>query len=444
MTGNTLAFNEAEATAPAMEERRSLRLSRVQVAIVLVSAIVSAVIAVVFAQLSPPVYETTRSIIVYSGANPNDNAVLSSAIEELIKSKGLAAEVRRRGGFEQSIDEIAGMIGTRRSPVSPVVEIVVSSPEKAESEAISAEVVPALTAVFDANQRTVPAAQRIPGPVFQEVFALPLQTTSRFPAWLAGTFGLLFGGLVPYLVFLARNLRKPVLSTAYDVSDAIDLPILLKLPAITGRNANTQDAVAAVISAVERLSLSDPIHRLVIVGPDQSQERATLALALASVVARSFGQSVALIDADLQHASLTEMLGFDSVAGLSEALSGQLPADSALVDIPEDAFPRDLAELRSPEGMVRFLGAGIDRSRSILKMRSGLRRVLESMAGRYVVIISGPQIPGPVPSSQLLGLADATLLVVTENSTRLTDARLAGDAMRLFASGPAGVLVLQK
>jgi Mrp family chromosome partitioning ATPase len=183
---------------------------------------------------------------------------------------------------------------------------------------------------------------------------------------------------------------------------------------------------------------------LVLVGPDEGRDRAILALALANVIARSFGQPVALLDADLEHGALTEMMDLGDVAGLSECLSGQLNADAALVNVPDAGIPVDLRELAAPEGMVRFLGAGIDRSRNILRMRSAFHRVLESMAGRYVVIINGPQIPGPVPTSQMLSLADATLMVITEGQTRITDARLAGDALRSFASGPAGVVVLRR
>jgi Mrp family chromosome partitioning ATPase len=444
VTGDVVGYTSgADAPAP-LEERRSLRLGRMQLLIVLASMLITGAIAVVFVQLSPPVYETQRSIIVYSGANPNDNDTLSRAIEDIVRSKGLAAEVRRRGEFEQSIDQIAGTVNTKRSPISPVIDIIVSSPDKAESEAISAEVIPALRAVFDANQRNIPAAQRIPGPVFQEVYTLPLQSTSRFPTWFAAVFGMLIGGLVPYLFFLFRNLRKPVVSSAQDVTEAIDLPVLLKIPAMTGRGSNPQDGVAAVIAAVERLSLDEPIHRLVLVGPDEGRDRAILALALANVIARSFGQPVALLDADLEHGALTEMMDLGDLAGLSECLSGQLNADAALVNLPDAGIPVDLRELAAPEGMVRFLGAGIDRSRNILRMRSAFHRVLESMAGRYVVIINGPQIPGPVPTSQMLSLADATLMVITEGQTRITDARLAGDALRSFASGPAGVVVLRR
>jgi len=429
---------------PAAERRQVLRLTRNQALIVAASALITAVIAVIFVGLSPPVYNTQRAIIILSGANPNDNNVLSKALEGLVGSKGLAAEVKRRGNLNESIDEIAGMISAERSPESPYMTVVVSSPEKKQSEAVSAQIIPALKGVFEANQREVPVEQRIPGPVFNEVFQKPLQNTSTFPKWFAAVFGLLLGGLVPYLFFLFRNLRKPVVASAQDVTEAIDLPILVKVPALTGRGSNPQDAVAGVISAVERLSLNEPIHRLVLVGADDGEDRAQLALALACVIARSFGQPVALVDADLENGSLTELVHADDVAGLSECLSGQLEPDKALLTLSDAQLPLNLDGLRAPEGMVRFLGAGVDRSRNILRMRSTFHRVLEGMAGRYVVIINGPKVPGPVPTSQLLSLADATLMVVAEGQTRLTDARSAGDTLRSFSSGPAGVVVLRR
>ena len=82
------------------QERRSLRLSRNQTIIVVASMLITAVIAVVFSQLSPPRYETRRSMIVYSGANANENDVLSAAFEQIVTSTQMAVEVKRLVGFE--------------------------------------------------------------------------------------------------------------------------------------------------------------------------------------------------------------------------------------------------------------------------------------------------------------------------------------------------------
>ena len=444
MRTSTDLVSQGPETAGGEERRQTLRLSRVQAVIVAVSALITAALAIVLIQSVPPVYQTSRSVIVLSGANPNDNDVLSRALEAIITSKGLAAEIKRRGNLDMSIDEIAGMISASRQPESPYMDVISSSPSKEKSELVSAQIIPALRDVFDANQREIPVEQRIAGPIFQEVFAKPLQQTSTIPLWFGAVFGALLGGLVPYLFFIYRNLRKPVVNTAQDVTEAIDLPILVKLPALSGRGRNPQDAVAGVIAAVERLSLNEPIHRLVLVGADDGGDRAQLALALACVIARSFGQPVALVDADLESGVLTDLVRAEDVAGLAECLSGQLDPNAALLNLTEQQLPSGLADLEVPNGMVRFLGAGVDRSRNILRMRSSFNRVLDGMAGRYVVIINGPKVPGPVPTSQLLSLADATLMVVAEGQTSLTDARSAGDTLRSFSNGPAGVVVLRR
>jgi Mrp family chromosome partitioning ATPase len=426
------------------EMRRSIRLSRTQILIVVASMLVTAAIAAALALTNPPVYQTTRSVLVLSGANPNDNEVLARALQSLLTSKGLAAEVKRRGDLPQSIDSISAMIDADRSPESAYMDVVVSNPDKAVSEAVSAQVIPALTGVFETAQQDLPVESRITGPVFQEVFARPLQSTSTFPLWFAIVFGLLLGGLVPFLFFVIRNLRKPVVESSQDITDAIDLPILAKVSPLSARGANPQDTVAGVVAAVERLSLNEPVHRLVLVGSDDGVDRAEIALALACMVARSFGQPVALIDADLDNGVLTSMVGAGDGPGLAECLAGQLDPEAALVALSDVRLPSTVQAMQAPDGMVRFLGVGVDTSRNILRMRSTFHRVLEGLAGRYVVIVNGPRLPGPVPTAQLLSLADATLMVVAEGGTSLTDARAAGDTLRSFSSGASGIIVLRR
>ena len=62
--------------------------------------------------------------------------------------------------------------------------------------------------------------------------------------------------------------------------------------------------------------------------------------------------------------------------------------------------------------MIRVMPAGLNRGGSLLRMRSNLHQVLGAMSGEYVVVVDGPQVPGPVPVTQLLSMADATIVVV--------------------------------
>lgn len=442
MRQTSLAVDHGVVPIQPSEDKRSIRLSRTQTIIIVASMLIVAAVASVLALVSPPTYETTRAVMVLSGANPNDNEVVTQALQSIIESKAFAAEVKRRGDLPQSIDAINSMISVSRKPTAAFMNVTVKSRDREESEQISAQVVPALTSAFEATQRDLPVEARIRGNMFQEVLR-PLQSTSRFPWWFAMIFGLFIGGVVPFAVIVVRNLAKPVVDSTQDVIEAVDLPVLARVSALSSRGANPQDTIAGVISSIERLSLNEPVHRLVLVGSDGAGERAELALALACTIARSFGQPVALIDADLDEAVLTNALGMEGTAGLAECLSGQLEPEATLESLSRATVPASIEPMRPPDGMVRILGAGVDTSRNVLRMRSNFAKVLEALAGRFVVIVNGPRIPGPVPTAQMLSLADATLMVVSEGVTTLTDAQAAGDTLRSFGSGASGVVVLR-
>ncbi|HTO01236.1 MAG TPA: hypothetical protein VL068_11225, partial [Microthrixaceae bacterium] len=129
----------------------------------------TALLAAVLALTAAPVYQTSRSVLVLTGGNPSDSEVMTMALESLFTSKGLAAEVKTRGNLPQSIDEIHSMISVDRKPESPVMTVVVSSPNRDVSEQVSAQVVPSLTAVFERAQEPLAVESRLRGPIFQEV-----------------------------------------------------------------------------------------------------------------------------------------------------------------------------------------------------------------------------------------------------------------------------------
>jgi hypothetical protein len=425
--------------APATEMRRSARLSRNQVIVVVVASLVTAAIAGALAAVNPPVYNTSRSIIVVSGANPTDNEVLNRALEALVSSKGLAAEVKRRGDLPQSIDEISGMISTKRSPESPYMDIIVTNPDQDVSEQVSAQVIPALAGVFETAQTDLPIEQRIQGPIFQEVFAKPLQSTSTFPIWFAVLFGALLGAWCRSSSSWCSTCAARWSSPPGHHRDR---------PPDPGQGAGARRSWCqpaglglGVVTAVERLSLNEPVHRLVLVGSGSGLERAELALALSCTIA-AFRPTGALIDADLDESVLTGLLRTSDVAGLAECL----PARS----IPRRRCCRSTrAAAPGPAGPActrrhGALPAGRCRHEPHAAHALDVPPRARGLAGRYVIIVNGPRLPGPVPTSQLLSLADATLMVVTEGETGLNDARSAGDTLRSFSTGASGVIVLRR
>ena len=433
---------------PTLVEEKSainLRFSRTTWLVIAAFSIVAGLLATGFTFLLAPQYVVTRSFLVLSGSNPTDNATIVRSFQAIMSDKGFATELKARSGLKEPVATIQGMISVDSPAESSTLIVNVQYTDMARAEAVSEQIAPTIRGVIEEDQVQLPVEQRIPGPVIQEIYPHPIKEQVYVPWYMGLIGGLVLGFIVAFLVAAIRQYRKPVISSARDVGDALDLPVLARLPAMgDGRNGNPQDAVLGMLAAIERLGARGPIHRLVVVGPDSDLERSKLVLALGCAIARNFDQPVALIDADLEHGSLTKLIGANDEPGLAECLTGELRVDQTLLRLENGHTPALLNGMVPPSGMIRIMPAGLNRGGSLLRMRSNLHQVLGGLSGRYVVIIDGPQVPGPVPSTQLLSMADATIVMVTEGSTSVRDARFTGDALRAYTTNPVGAVVLKK
>ncbi|MBK6668718.1 MAG: hypothetical protein IPG46_03160 [Actinobacteria bacterium] len=406
--------------------------------------VIAAVVGGAIAAAMPEKYQVTRSVLVMSGNNPNDNDTLIRSLESIIGAKHFATTLKERSGLDLTVDEISGMISTNRPVLSAVIEVSATDASLATATAVSEQISPTLQDIFENGQRSLPVEARISGPIVTEMSADPVREQVFVPWWT----GVFTGGLLAFLVALAvaafRQFRRPVITSARDLSDALDVPVLARVRAVgVDPDGSPSDAVLGMLSAIELLGADGPIHRLVVVGPSEDEERSRLVLALGCAIARDFDQPVALVDANLASGGLSRLVGKDGERGLAECLNGAVEAQAAMVDTT-GSLPDPLRGLRPAAGSLSLLPAGVDRDAGLVRMRSSLTEVLSDLSGRYVVVIDGPDVPGPVPSAQLLSLADATLVVVTEGETSIRDARYTGDAMRALAGESVGAVLVQR
>ena len=393
----------------------------------------------------PKQFVVTRSMLITSGGNPNDSDTLTRAFQEIMADQGFASEIKVQSGLKLPAETIKSMITVSRPPAAATISVSVRWSEMAEARQVSDLIVPTLEATVMRGQRNLPIESRIPGPIIQELFERPVTEEEFVPWWVGLVSGAGIAFLVSFVIAAFRQYRKPVITSARDVGDALDLPVLARIMAVgDGRGANPQDAVLGMLSAIERLGTSGPIHRLVVVGPESDLERSKLVLALGCAIARNFDQPVALVDADLENANLTKLIGAMDEPGLAECLTGDMRVDQTLLRLENGHTPQLLSGMVPPSGMIRVMPAGVNRGGSLLRMRSNLHQVLGAMSGKYVVVVDGPQVPGPVPVTQLLSMADATIVVVTEGATSIRDARFTGNALRSNTTNPVGAVVLKK
>jgi len=423
----------------------SFRFGRRTWTMIAAAAAVAALVGTALTFTFPERYVVTRSFIVLAGSNATDNDTLIRGLEVILSDRGFATQLKARAELDLPAETVKSMISVDRPALSPMLNVKTTSEDLELAEAVSAQLEPTLTAVFLRNQRNLPVESRISGPIVQEVYERPIREKTYTP-WFAG---FLTGGVLAFVLGFViaafRQYRAPTVTSVREVSEALDLPVLARVVALgDGRGTHPQEAVLSMLAAIERLGARGPIHRLVVVGPEADEERSKLVLALGCAIARNFEQPVALIDADLENSSLTELVGAAGEPGLAECLTGELRVDQTLLRLENGHTPPALEGMVPASGLVRVMPAGVDRSGSVLRMRSSLHQVLGALSGRYVVIVDGPQVPGPVPSTQLLSMSDATLVVVTEGGTSIRDARFTGDALRSYTTNPVGAVVLKK
>ena len=433
---------------PMLDEEKtaiSLRFNRRHWLFIAISSVAVGIAAMLFTLVLPEQFQVTRQMFVLSGSNPNDNQTLVRSLQQIFTSKGFATELKADTGLDMPVEQIASMISVGNPAGSALLEASVTSADQATAELVSAQLVPTMERIIRKDQESLPPSLRIPGPIVTELYTRPIKEVVFVPPFMGFLGGAVLGFVGSFMVVAIRQFRKPVIGSARDVGEALELPVLARLPAVgDGRNANPQDAVLGMLSAIERLGASGPIHRLVVMGPESDLERSKLVLALGCAVARNFDQPVALVDGDLENAQLTKLIGASDEPGLAECLTGELRSDQTLLRLENGHTPALLSGMVPPSGMIRVMPAGLNRGGSLLRMRSNLHQVLGALSGKYVVVVDGPQIPGPVPSSQLLSLADATIVVVTEGSTSVRDAKFTGEALRSSTTNPVGAVVLKK
>ena len=225
---------------------------------------------------------------------------------------------------------------------------------------------------------------------------------------IPGAGGLVGGMFIGAIAILMLNILDPRLFVASDITPASGLPLLGVIPnsGVGLSFAQLTDlplasARPALLKALGKLDLLDQDHSRVIVvtSAENESSTATVALQLASLLARKREASVLLADANFDHPALTEAAAAKSEPGLLEVLAGTSPANDAVrpTKLPRLAFIgtgrldlRDEAS-SSREGWVRLLEYGRKNYDTVVIHGAGLLNsreaiVLTKSAGQSLLV----------------------------------------------------------
>jgi capsular exopolysaccharide synthesis family protein len=223
-------------------------------------------------------------------------------------------------------------------------------------------------------------------------------------------------GVLPLILHARRN--RPLLLRS---SDAQPIPL------IEDPRSPFSEALRGVRTAV--LSQHETAPRTILVtSPSESEGKTTVAVNLAAVISQN-GSKVLLVEADMRRPAVSDRLGVDEVAGLSDLLLGsterlqQTPfPDLPLLDVlpsgPVPPFPSEL------------LGS------------SRLRLLLEHWSYEYdFVLFDSPPTLVVTDATVLSKFVDSTLLIGRYSQTTRTNLQRAYKMLHGHNTGRVGVLV---
>ena len=106
-----------------VEERSSIsfRFSRRTWLVIGAVTLATGVLAMTATFFLPQQFVVSRSLLIMSGNNPNDNDTLVRAFEEIMADKGFAAEIKARTGLKLPAETIKAMIQPSRPPASGTI-----------------------------------------------------------------------------------------------------------------------------------------------------------------------------------------------------------------------------------------------------------------------------------------------------------------------------------
>src|SRR5215218_7804626 len=201
----------------------SLRFSRTTWMVIGACTLLVGLLAMGLTFALAPQYAVSRTLLVVAGGNPTDNTTIVTSFGAIMGDKGFSTELKSRSDLDIPVSQLQGMISVDSPPESAILKVTIQGPKLAQAEQISGQVAPTLRALVQANQSNLPIEQRIPGPLFQELYTTPITEKVYVPWYMGFIGGAVLGFAVSFLIAVIRQYRQPVVSSARDVGDALDL-----------------------------------------------------------------------------------------------------------------------------------------------------------------------------------------------------------------------------
>ena len=262
---------------------------------------------------------------------------------------------------------------------------------------------------------------------------------------IAGAVGLVLGLVLAFGVIIVLDVTDPRLYTTWQMEKKLELPILAALPDL-GDEVGSRPLEASKDSSLSMINgLLQILGRMktsgeksaggrviVIASASRGEGKTFISLALAGALGHGKRHKVLLIDANLQDANLSKLIGVGDKPGYVEAMLAGNDASSHIVSDAYrgcDILPAgDLAQTAS----LGFYSEALEQHVAALRQKY-----------EFIVIDTAPVLGSN--ESLICGLcADSVLMVVTAGLTRKTLVQSAMQRLQEVGIAPEGLIMNRK
>lgn len=374
----------------------------------------------------PP--NTTVLTIAYTGDSARGAQEGAHAFAQAyLDSRKANAQTQINGAISSINRQLAGLRGDLRQWSGKVASLPSNSADLSYAE-VQRDLVKSKIERLNEQLSPLTSTTVTPGRIIADA-ELPDSPSSPLPLVFLGG-GLFAGLLVGLVVAFIRDRSDKYIRHPRDIERALDIPVLLDVPAKGGR-LGLLTARSRVGQSFHELchsltaTLGHGSHVILVTGAAPGQGGNVVAANLAAALART-ETGVLLVCADLHSPVAANVLGLYDGPGLAEALLDRAE--------PGDVEQRagEIPSLRVvPPGHEGELAADLLQREAMAKMIARLRR-----SCRYLVI-EAPSASAGADAQALADLADAAVIVVEVPKTRYDQVR---DAARQLDRMGAAVI----
>jgi capsular exopolysaccharide synthesis family protein len=462
--------------------------------LILASVVIMVVLAALYTSTEPKVYEASGIIEVNVPSNAAaanitaTNQALATNYASLLTSAGFLSEVRPHvDGGRLSVAALQGKLSSSVVTNSALVQLQVKGPTPADARKVAEQVMTGFLTYLRISGQT--QARQLQATLQGEISRLSTEIAAassapRSPASSSKLASLkaqlaelvtedatlvsngaaqatsatlaapavasatpvspkkslnLLGGLVLGLVIgialaWARQILRPTIHSAQDVTSLVDAPLLGSIPLVAKPgpgNARLREAYGVLYTNLIFALRGDEMRVVTFVGYNQGAGKSSAVEGVARAAALS-GRSVLVVDGDLRAGTLTQRLGAGGGPGLSDVLQNRIAVEEALVEVEEG---------------VMLLPASPARGANPASLLAGSRtpRVMASLRNRFdLIVVDSPPLAGLADGLVLGAVSDAVVLVVRTDLTKPSEVNAAVRGLLQNSTTIAGVVIFEE